>query len=626
MRDGRMAQKSRPFSIYLLRKDFDADNSLVDDHGLEATQGEHLPEGAKFYILDADRKRPWWRSFFGIGEDIWQEFKGALLFLPAGGRYFAICFGQVHHNLKDIAYEYDFGLRVTLNMLDPKELRSADMVEPGPARRKRTQVPISTELTYLDFDANSEIIKSLTGKVKPEFEDDFKSATGSASLKISLKIAPENLPERCQRFLELYESDEYKTSFPNIENITPVRNPTDIAPLDERLLTSIKRKDGATTLTIPDIVDYKDNTCCMFGGGESPSQIYPDISIEKFYEYAGDEAVNNLALKELKQKFRLVLTDTDGYANKSYSLYRSMLFDVELANEDAIYHLCEGAWYKVEKSFVTRLRTYLDAKCELTDLSPYDHDAVNNGKRIYSEENYNEAMAAGQAGLLCLDQTDISPSGNTPIEPCDIYTARVDPTAGSGQWAVFYHIKISTRSSHLSHLFNQGVNSIELITQEEASREKFKAIIVDKLGDVNPANFLAPFNDSAYKIVFGIITHKDVEGASTNLPLFSKISLMRNMQRLDFARIPCALTFIPDHSEPKGGHLPYQSYLVEVVQEGKKNVVRALLGQGLNTEINIIRCPKQVSESAIGSRFKLSVKVTGDKYSSSHHWPYSVSD
>jgi uncharacterized protein (TIGR04141 family) len=618
-----MADKSRPFSIYLLRENYNANNSLVDDHTLEPSAAQNLPEGAAIYILDADRKRPWWRSYFGIEDDIWQEFKGAILFLPVGERCFAICFGQVHHSLRDVAYEYDFGLRVTLNMLDPKELRSADMVEPGPARRKRTQVPISTDLTYLDFDANSEIIKSLTGKVKPEFEELFKSATGSASLKISLKIDPDELPDRCARFLELYQSDEYKTAFPNIENITPVRNPDDIAPLDAYLLASIQGKDGATTLTIPDIVDYKDNTCCVFGGGEGQSQIYPDITIEQFYEYIGDEDLATLTLEALKREYRLILTNTEGVPEKSYGLYRSVIFDIEPEGEDSIYHLCEGAWYKVERAFATRLRTYLDAKCEPTDLAPYDHDVLDKGKRVYSEENYNRSVAADNVELLCLDQSDISPSGTTAIEPCDIYTARADAGARSGQRGIFYHIKISTRSSHLSHLFNQGVNSVELITHEPSSREKMEEIITQKLDGADPARFLAPFEHSDYKIVFGIITHKDAEGASSNLPLFSKLSLMRNMQRLDFARIPCALTFIPDNSDAKGGHMPYQSYLVEVVQDGKKKAVRVVDGQGLDTTINIKRCPKEVSDSALGARFNMSVKVSEDEYSSSHRWPYS---
>lgn len=98
---------------------------------------------------------------------------------------------------------------------------------------------------------------------------------------------------------------------------------------------------------------------------------------------------------------------------------------------------------------------------------------------------------------------------------------------------------------------------------------------------------------------------------------------MRNMQRLDFARIPCALTFIPDHSDAKGGDTPYQSYLVEVIQDGKRKVVRAADGQGLDTTINIKRCPKAISDSAPGARFNVSVKVREDEYSSSHLWPYS---
>src|SRR3546814_17460095 len=110
--------------------------------------------------------------------------------------------------MKDEAYEYDFGLIVTLNSVDPKELKSADMIEPGPARRRRTQVPVSTELTYLDFDGNSEIIKSLTGKVKAEYKDLFSNATGSASLKISMRIDPRELAERCERLLALSRAEK----------------------------------------------------------------------------------------------------------------------------------------------------------------------------------------------------------------------------------------------------------------------------------------------------------------------------------------------------------------------------------------------------------------------------------
>src|SRR6266545_3915354 len=242
--------KSRPFSIYLLKTGQNETNSLKDDHELEPSEADNLPPGASLYILDSDRTPPWWRAYFQVQEELFQEHKGALVFLPVADRCFALSFGQVFHHLNDASYEYDFGLRVTLNSLDPKELKSADMVEPGVARRKRTQVPVSTELTYLDFDGNSEIIKSLTGKVKEEYEELFKNATGSSALKVSLKLEPNKLPDICGILLELYGKEDYKAAFPNIQNIAPVKDPDQIAVLDEALLESLREKDGRVTLTI----------------------------------------------------------------------------------------------------------------------------------------------------------------------------------------------------------------------------------------------------------------------------------------------------------------------------------------------------------------------------------------
>jgi uncharacterized protein (TIGR04141 family) len=136
--------KTKPFSIYLLKAGFNHSNSMKQGHALEEEIAEALPDGARLYILDTPARPPWWREFFGIKKELYQSSKGALIFLDVGDRSFAISFGHVYHHLSDYSYEYDFGLRVTLNSLDPSELKSADMVSPGTARRKRTQVAIST--------------------------------------------------------------------------------------------------------------------------------------------------------------------------------------------------------------------------------------------------------------------------------------------------------------------------------------------------------------------------------------------------------------------------------------------------------------------------------------------------
>jgi len=115
-----MKEKTRPFSIFLLKREFDATNALNDEHALEKiTTATKTPKGSTLYILDSEPKQPWWKTYLGIRQNLLQTSKGALLFLPVAGRCFALTFGNVSHNMKDNAYEYDFGLLVTLKQPGP---------------------------------------------------------------------------------------------------------------------------------------------------------------------------------------------------------------------------------------------------------------------------------------------------------------------------------------------------------------------------------------------------------------------------------------------------------------------------------------------------------------------------
>lgn len=200
--------KSRGFSIYLLKEGYDAANALREDHALADDVGaQGLPEDASLFVLDSAPRPPWWKAYFTIEKELTQVTKGALLFMPVGGRCFALSFGHVSHNLLDSSYEYDFGLRVTLNSLDPRKLKSTDTLDPGAAKRQRTQLPIESELTLFDFERDSTILRSLTGKVRDEHKDLFRHATGASNLRISTDIEANELPDLCGKLLALYQSD-----------------------------------------------------------------------------------------------------------------------------------------------------------------------------------------------------------------------------------------------------------------------------------------------------------------------------------------------------------------------------------------------------------------------------------
>ncbi len=323
LRRSSSVSKSRSFSIYLLKEGFDATTALKPDHVLDGdVAAANLPSGASLFVLDAPPKPPWWKDYFGVDKALHQTGKGALVFLPINGRTFVLTFGRVAHNLKDESYEYDFGLRVTLNAVDPKRLKNTDVIEPGTARRQRTQVAIDSDLTYFEFDRDSKILKSLTGKAKPQYRHLMKHATGSTNLRINSPVGAADLAGLCTQLLALYRDESYRTTFPDIHNITPVRDPSLIAALDARLLEAIQTKNPDLYLTVPTIVDYQDEFYVAFGGAGA-SRIYDEVYLDRYYEYLAEKGrdPSALALGDLRSHV-LKLTNEDGDPRSSYSLYR----------------------------------------------------------------------------------------------------------------------------------------------------------------------------------------------------------------------------------------------------------------------------------------------------------------
>ncbi|MDA5635756.1 MULTISPECIES: DUF6119 family protein [Rhizobium/Agrobacterium group] len=524
--------KTRSFSIYLLKEGYDASNSLREDHSLDDDiSADGLPPSATLFVLDNEPHPTWWKSYFGIQKNLTQVTKGALVFLPVDDRCFALSFGHVSHNLIDSSYEYDFGLRVTLNCLDPHKLKSTDTLEPGAAKRQRTQLPIESELMLFDFDRDSSILRSLTGKVRDEQRELFRHATGGSNLRISTDIGAGDLAALCETLLILYQSDDYRASFPEIQNIVPVRDPSQISALNAQLLEAVQTQNADLNITVPEIINYSDNLYATFAGA-GRSLVYDDVYIGRYYEYLEEHEIDfsNITVDDLR-RHALVLTDEDGNSRDRYSIFKSLVFDTTL--ESALgetFHLCEGNWYRIDDAYITRLSAYLDPLCKDSDLPAYSHS---------SEGAYNDAVAEEDLTVACLDKKNISPDGQTAVEPCDLLAVR-DGVAS------FYHVKISTLSVQLSHLFNQGVNAIELMRLEADAVDKLETLIRDILEDGAANELVELVRDRKYCVVFGIVTRKDPEGRSLNLPLFSRISLMRGMKALQLMDVPGHVMFIKD--------------------------------------------------------------------------------
>lgn len=147
--------KTRTFSIYLLKEGVTIANALKENHGLSRLDGSDssLDEpNITIYLSETRTTPPWWKAYLGIEQDLNQRQEGALVFIPCCIEYitriFVLTFGMTYHKLQEGSYEYDFGLRTTLNAIDPTKIKSTETVQPDNAKRQRMQSPTADTLSF----------------------------------------------------------------------------------------------------------------------------------------------------------------------------------------------------------------------------------------------------------------------------------------------------------------------------------------------------------------------------------------------------------------------------------------------------------------------------------------------
>lgn len=524
--------KSRYFSVYLLKTGYDAHNALKDEHSLgePLADVENLPVEATLYLADNTPTEPWWKEYWGINHDLQQVLKGAIVFLPINDKCVALTFGHTYHNLKNEAYEYDFGLRTTLNAIDPEKIKSTDILQPEDAKRERIQSPVASDLTFFDINSDESIVKRLTGTVRSELQSYFQHVTGANNIRISSKVEASDIRELCSKLLEIYERDDFKTAFPDIQNITPIKDPSTIQHLDAILLDAFQRESIDLVLTIPEILDQEIDFHFAYSGAYGPRMTYDDVFIGHYREFLNSRNIDNVELVHL-QRHKLNIKDENGNTKKSFSIYQCLLFDCEYDSNH--YHLCDGSWYRIEQDYISKLKENLD---------PYfvEHSILRECDKK-REDSYNESVATANDDYICLDKENISLASQAAVEPCDLYTV-------DNGIANLIHIKISTRSASLSHLFNQGTNSVELLRLNGEARDKLKNL-------VQPSQ-RTPIDNVKFAVTYGIITAKDKVKKSDALPIFSRISLRRATQSLKLMAVACNVVLIKDNVDRKAGCSP----------------------------------------------------------------------
>ncbi len=506
-------------SIYLIKEDYHDHEDILKDHS-ELTKEEIEGIGTFYFGESYTYKPSWIRKFFGeaLGDDLklFSASVKAILLTEIQidsnkKRVFAVPFGYGRLLLNPGVFEERFGLKVTLNTVDPNRLRRIDKKNML-AIPKDTIEQLSQAGVVADFgiDIEQDLVQAITGKSKDERFG--KTITGKTALNISTKADQSNIKDFLKICYEKYVSDDYKQDFGWIDQIAEIKDPTLVGDLNDKLIENIRNNQlEKTWMAVPEIIHWADISGFTYEDsvqGDTRDDICLPDFLDSLPESIGKTVLD---LDTLKDKKVYSLTTTNDEIKHQWKAYDCLYCEISDEQDNKTYLLNSGKWYEVENEFANQVDSGFKQLVRTRDtlkLPSYKHK---------DEDDYNEDIAKNDSEICCMHGDNISyGGGRSKIEFCDLFTKNKK----------IVHVKKYGASSVVSYLFNQGIVSGEVFLADTNFRSK----VNDKLPETHKIDDLITMPNAAeYEIVFGIISSSPNE---LEIPFFSKVCLRNTERRL----------------------------------------------------------------------------------------------
>ncbi len=497
--------KREHLTIYLIRDAKLKDEQIVKTDRAKPPVDLKISEGdARLYAKKSSGpKLPDWAPFLIHNQDVpaglfeGNQSEGAVLLVRHAGAIFALSFGMGHHLINLDLADRDFGLRVTLNSVDPKKLRSLDKAshELNPLHI-RSQSSRDADIFDLNIDPELDMVHAVTGTSEVALFGEHIS--GRDALTINPPATLDDLPRILAETLARRDKP-LPERFVWIDNVHRVRDPTIIECLDDALTDALQSVPRPENLWLgePEIVDWETQTGYSFDQ-RSKTARHCTLELDRLIDYIAERGDKPSAT--LLRSISVHVNDVNYQSIKSWAAYRCIYAELPMGNET--YILRNGLWYEVSRKFVDEIDAHFNRlEAEPAKMPVYKHA---------NEALYNESVASENAGYELLDKKNI-PFGNAydKIEFCDLVRDGRD----------LIHVKLYRSSATLSHLFAQGSVSAETFMRYVGFRVKLneKLPVSIKLDDPH-----ARPKAENYRIVYAIATTKNLP---KDLPFFSKITL-----------------------------------------------------------------------------------------------------
>lgn len=534
-------------SIRLLKETLQPEDSLREGIALEPWP---TVEGARIALGVLGGGNPKWAKFLGLSKEEkekvynWTAF--GLVFVPVNGRWFAVSFGLGHVKLDPSKFVQDFGLKVVLNAVDPKQLKSADVRTPDEnTLQRRSQTSRGSDQTAFAIDVERDIVRGLAGTPKDSMFA--VRVAGTDALSIDRKMDVGDLAQACAEAYTMYQKTDYQKDFHWIDQIKHEREKEVVEKLDGELIAAIDGVlKGAESdnlfLAFPFIYDPEKTAAIRYKGFRS-NLVYPELSFASYLHAMKERLKDEYTLGDLESHTVHEVDDQGKDCGGQWKISECLVFEAEV--EGKTYVLSAGRWYRIDEDLAKAVQDFFDSAPRVT------LPAAQAGE---NEEVYNKRLKSEEAGYLCLDRKLITPTGaSSAIEVCDFVTQE--------KWLV--HVKDKTSSSRLSHLFNQGTVSGRVLILDGQARDKIRKKIEEVEDETGQVGFIevipdsgADFHASDYTMVFAVLS----VGDAPKLPFFSLVTFRQAVRDLTASGYKHAFAWVTKPAaEPRKKETPAKS-------------------------------------------------------------------
>lgn len=518
-----MLDKKITHSIYLIKPDFVENDNYLQD--IEDCQHYNIPisgyPNAEAYLKTIPSKIHSWSRLLptDVSGIDWSQYRTqslfGLLLIGVNERLFALTSGFGRYLLHPFSVENRFGFKAVLNSIEPQTIQqlSKTTLSQNP-KTSIEQVSKGVNLGQFGIDGFLDLIQRVKGKSK--IESLGLSLDGEDALKISVAYELDQLPELLTECLNLYSSNEYQNYFSEVDNLAEVKDKEQKLLLNTDLENQLNSEleqfstggelSGDIWASIPEIVFDDDFECFTYKNSEDAMHYY-DIELNNLFREGylkrngakkRDVTISSLA------NIKIFIQKGDGTIYQKWRAINCINAIIE-QNQEKFFFL-EGKWFRASSTYIDTLDQKING-IPSSNLSFCDWP-----QHVHEKDYLTSNPLTHNVGYLVLDRDNIHLDGQSPIEPCDIFT----------QDKLLIHLKRYGSSSLLGHLFNQGYVSGDLLINSVEFKSKFNDKLEDDylIGDINPSEFTIAY-------VIGTKHPNNLK-----LPLFSKITLTKAYDEL----------------------------------------------------------------------------------------------